>query len=114
MSAQPVNAVDPTTGEVIELRPPLPMFEGEVVEGGARLRLTGMAGLPCADDRGERALHVDDTVHLEVDARVVAVHHVMDKDDLRLQRLHVLRVVDAGITPWEPGHDDGVKKLRDL
>lgn len=106
--AQPEqHVVDPHTG-VVYLMKTLPEFEGEHVSEAA-IRFTSASNLPCTSPGGEVTLHYGDTIRVAVEARVVAVQHVENKDG-ELRRVAVCRAIDATFVPWNPADptDDGI------
>lgn len=85
--------------------PPLPAFEGRVVEQ-CIMRISGATPLEEVDV----VVSVDDVLHLEGEYKVVSIRHYVDPKTGDLVREQVLKPVIATISPWNPDdpNDDGV------
>lgn len=88
--------------------PPLPMFEGRVVDQSI-MRISGATPLEEVDV----VVSVDDRVRLVGEYRVVSIRHFADPKTGDLVREQVLKPILATLSPWNPEDpsDDGVIRV---
>ena len=92
-----------TLADNLEILPPIPAFEGKVVDA-CSLKLLPSAAL----DLPGVVLRVDDIIQIVVEARVTGVGHVVDERTGNLVRLQTAKPFDARIEPYNPDYDNGV------
>lgn len=88
--------------------PAIPMFEGKPVEA-TRLKVTTMArsGLDI-----DAVLHMDDIIHVVVEARVSGVSHQVNEATGSLVRHQTAKVITAQLVPWDLDNPDDQGVLR--
>lgn len=73
----------------------LPDFEGHEVTM-TKAKITSVAGLEIDDN----VFHLDQSVKLIVETRVISVQHVVDAATGKLERVHVLKAHDSQVIDW--------------
>lgn len=94
-------------------RPPIPMFEGQAVQGVASKITGGSSPLKDAHDEklsDDRVMTVGDVVHLVGEYRVVDVRHVWDEKENCLVRVQLVKPIRVYREAWDltDPTDDGV------
>lgn len=85
-----VSLTEPTPST----EPPIPLFEGKLVDG-TTLKVTNASVLDLTDV----VLGVDDVIRIVVEARVVGVNHIVHEPSGKLLRVHTAKAYDARLVP---------------
>ncbi len=97
-------------GTLSLVKPPIPKFEGAVVES-TNTKIAGTAPID-ADDH--LVLSIDDRVRMVGEYRVVGVRFSVDPKTGDTVREQILKPIELALCPWDPADptDDGIVRAR--
>lgn len=106
MSAAAAAQANVTT---LPTTPPIPAFEGQVVE----YTITKISGLSAPSGFENKVISTDDRVRLVGEFKVTGVHFDIDKEG-KLYREQTLKPERIDPCPWDPTDptDDGILRAR--